>query len=105
MLTGDYHAGMTLDVHAEPFQQDSALVAPEFMAPPISSPLFSADVTARTPQLQEQINGHGYLTVAVTEAELTVAFRVLADVAKPDSTIDTRSTWKVKKGDPKATKA
>ena len=51
VLTGDYHAGMVLEVRETPFDQASALVAPEFMAPPISSPLFPLDVSARTPQL------------------------------------------------------
>jgi alkaline phosphatase D len=101
VLTGDYHAGMVLDVHERPFE-DSALVAPEFMAPPISSPLFPDDVSGRTPQLRQQLNGHGYLTVAVTPDELTVRFQVLADVADPASAIATAATWVVAAGDPDA---
>ena len=46
VLTGDYHAGMLLDVHERPFEAGSPLVAPELMAPPISSPLFPDDVSA-----------------------------------------------------------
>ena len=102
VLTGDYHAGMVLDVHQRPFEEGSPLVAPEFMAPPISSVLFSADVTARTPQVRQQTNGHGYLTVEVTPDELTVAFRVLDDVADADSAITTAATWAVAAGDPQA---
>ena len=48
VLTGDYHAGMVLDVHERPFE-DTPVVCTELMAPPISSPLFPADVSARTP--------------------------------------------------------
>ncbi len=81
MLTGDYHAGMVLDVHERPFDQASAVAAPEFMSPPISSPLFADDISARTPQLRQQLNEHGYLTAEVTPDELTVAFRTLADVS------------------------
>ncbi len=101
VLTGDYHAGMVLDVHERPFE-DSPLVAAEFMAPPISSPLFADDVSARTPQLRQQLNEHGYLTVAVTPEQVTVRFQVLADVADPASAITTGATWAVKAGDPQA---
>ncbi|MCB0958131.1 MAG: alkaline phosphatase D family protein [Acidimicrobiales bacterium] len=105
VLTGDYHAGMTLEVRADPFDQSSALVAPEFMAPPISSVLFPQDVSARTPQLLEQLNHHGYLVVDVTPDELTARFRVLDDVADPDTEISTASTWTVRAGDPEPTRA
>ncbi|MGK2946987.1 MAG: alkaline phosphatase D family protein [Acidimicrobiales bacterium] len=102
VLTGDYHAGMVLDVNQRPFEAGSPLVATEFMAPPISSVLFAADVTGRTPQVRQQTNGHGYLTVEVTPDELTVAFRVLDDVADADSAITTAATWAVAAGDPQA---
>jgi alkaline phosphatase D len=105
VLTGDYHAGMVLDVRATPFDQSSALVATEFMAPPISSPLFPDDVSTRTPQLRQQMNGHGYLTVEVTPKRLTATFRVLDDVKDPASAIATAATWTVAAGDPRATKA
>ncbi len=105
VLTGDYHAGMVLEVRAEPFDQSSALVAPEFMAPPISSALFPADVSARTPQLLEQLNHHGYLVVEATPDELTATFRVLENVTDPDTTISTASTWTVAPGDPEPTRA
>lgn len=99
VLTGDYHAGMTLEVREEPFEE-SAVVAPEFMAPPISSGLFSAPAEQRTPHLLEQIDAHGYLSVEITADELTVRFRCLDDVTDRDSGIDTRSTWVVDAGDP-----
>lgn len=100
VLTGDYHAGMVLDVQAEPFDASSALVAPEFMAPPISSGLFSADASIRTPQLREQINAHGYLVVEVTPEVLTATFRTVAVVQDPDTPIATASVWEVRAGDP-----
>jgi alkaline phosphatase D len=102
VLTGDYHAGMVLDVHLEPFDQTSAVVAPEFMAPAISSPLFPADVSARTPQLRQQLNEHGYLTVEVEPERLVARFRVLDDVQQADSPIQTASTWQVTLGAPVA---
>ena len=105
VLTGDYHAGMVLDVHATPFDQQTAIVAPEFMSPPISSVLFAADVSKRTPQLRQQLNEHGYLTVEVTPKACTVAFRCLADVSDPDTAISTKATWTVAEGNPVAEQA
>lgn len=105
VLTGDYHAGMVLDVHEVPFDQDSPVVAPEFMAPPISSALFDADVTKRTPQLRQQINEYGYLVVAVSPDELTATFRVVDDVADPETGISTAATWTVAAGNPVAEEA
>ena len=105
VLTGDYHAGMVLDVNAVPFDPTSKLVATEFMAPPISSLLFPADVSARTPQLRQQINHHGYMTVAVTPEELTVVYRCIDDVGDPKTAISTNATWVVTAGDPLARKA
>jgi alkaline phosphatase D len=102
VLTGDYHAGMVLDVAERPFEEASALVAPELMAPPISSPLFAADVSARTPQLREQINGHGYLKVEVTPETVRAWFQVLEDVQDADSAISTELVVRIDDGSPEA---
>jgi alkaline phosphatase D len=103
VLTGDYHAGMLIDVHAQPFEPDSPLVATELMAPPISSPLFADDITARSPQVRRQINGHGYLTVDITADRVQGSFRVLDDVSDPASAISTRLTCTIRAGSPEAT--
>lgn len=103
VLTGDYHAGMVLDLHAVPFDTSSAVVAPEFMSPPISSVLFTADVSGRTPHLRQQLNEHGYLSIEVTPDNLTAAFRCVADVADADTAISTLATWRVDAGNPVAT--
>lgn len=105
VLTGDYHAGMVLDVHETPFDPDSEVVCTELMAPPISSVLFSQDVSARTPQLRQQINEHGYLAVEVTPEALTARFQVLDDVGRADSGISTAATWVVDAGEPRAREA
>lgn len=72
------------------------------MAPPISSGLFDADVSARTPQLRQQINAHGYMTVMVTPDTLTATMRTLDDVTDVETAISTAATWQVTAGDPKA---
>ena len=100
VITGDYHQGMVLDVHAVPHDPTSPVVAAEFMAPPISSMLFSADVSARNPHLREQTDAHGYMTVDVTPEQVTARFQVLDDVKDPQSAIRTTSTWVVDAGDP-----
>ncbi len=102
VLTGDYHAGMLIDVHERPFEQDSSLVAPELMAPPISSQLFPADITGQSPQVRQQINGHGYLAVEVTPERVHARFRILDDVADPSSAISTRLTCTIEAGSPQA---
>jgi alkaline phosphatase D len=102
VLTGDYHAGMVLDVNERPFDTDSELVCTELMAPPISSVLFPDDVSRRTPQLRQQLNGHGYLTVTAEPDQVTAEFRVLRDVQQPRSPIRTRATWRIRAGEPRA---
>ena len=83
VLTGDYHAGMLIDVHERPFEPDTAIVATELMSPAISSPLFPADVTERSPQVRRQLNGHGYLVLDVTPDRVHASFRLLDDVSDP----------------------
>lgn len=103
VLTGDYHAGMVLDVHRTPFDPDSEVVCTELMAPPISSVLFPSDVSARTPQLRQQLNEHGYLAVELTPERMTARFQVVADVQDAASAVTTASTWVVEPGTPRAT--
>jgi alkaline phosphatase D len=91
---------MVLDVHRTPFDAASDVVAPEFMAPPISSVLFGQDVSPRTPHLREQLNEHGYLAIEVTPDRLTARYQVVADVADAASAVSTASTWTVDAGDP-----
>ena len=102
VLTGDYHVGMVLDVHVEPFDVATEVVAPEFMAPAVSSVLFPADVSARTPHLRQQLNAHGYLAVDVEPERLVARFRLLDDVQRADSPIQTAATWQVTAGSPVA---
>ncbi|HEX7134711.1 MAG TPA: alkaline phosphatase D family protein [Iamia sp.] len=105
VLTGDYHAGMVLDVHRTPFDVESDVVCTELMAPPISSVLFPNDVSARTPQLRQQLNEHGYLAVELTPDRMTARFQVVADVQDPASAVSTAATWTIDPGSPRATEA
>jgi hypothetical protein len=89
-------------VNERPFDTDSELVCTELMAPPISSVLFPDDVSRRTPQLRQQWNGHGYLTVTTESDRVTAEFRILRDVQDPRSRISTRATWRIGAGEPRA---
>jgi len=102
VLTGDYHAGMVLDVNDRPFEQDAELVCTELMAPPISSILFPDDVSRRTPQLRHQINGHGYLRVEVTPDTLDAEFRILDDVQDRRSDLRIDAAYRIRAGEPEA---
>jgi hypothetical protein len=93
---------MLIDVHERPFEPDSPLVATELMAPAISSPLFPADVTGRSPQVRRQLNGHGYLTVEVNRASVLAHFHVLDDVGDAASPISTKLTCTITAGSPEA---
>ena len=70
---------------------------------PISSPLFPADVTERSPQVRRQINGHGYLAVEVTPERVRASFQVLDDVTDPASAISTQLACTIEAGSPEAT--
>ncbi|HYF45914.1 MAG TPA: alkaline phosphatase D family protein, partial [Acidimicrobiales bacterium] len=102
VLTGDYHAGMVLDVNDRPFERDAELVCTELMAPPISSILFPADVSRRTPHMRHQLNGHGYLRVEVTEDRVDAEFRILDDVQRSRSDIRTDAAYRIRAGEPRA---
>jgi len=85
VLTGDYHAGFVNDVHLDPEDRGTPVVATELLAPPISSPLFGADVRPRNPQVRYMVAGHGYLVLTVERGRVTGEFKILDDVTDPRS--------------------
>ncbi|MGH9112909.1 MAG: alkaline phosphatase D family protein, partial [Acidimicrobiales bacterium] len=101
VLTGDWHAGMVNDVHLDPDDHATAVVATELMTPAISSLIFDAP-RAQNPQIRHFVGKHGYMTVAVESERVTAAFRVLDDVTRADSGISTDSTWQITAGQPSA---
>lgn len=100
--TGDYHAGLVFDLHRQPFDHTSEVVATELLSPAISSIPFDADVTARTPQLRQRLDGHGYLTATFEADRMTARLRMLDDVQDVDSPIRTEATWRIDAGSPRA---
>lgn len=101
ILTGDYHTGAVFDVHLEPFEPGSPVVCAEFLAPPVSSPVFAQAIGPRTPHLRQQLDAHGYLAVRVTPDAVEVRFRVV-DAGDPRAVVAAGPTWTVTAGDPVA---
>jgi alkaline phosphatase D len=104
VLTGDWHAGMINDVHLDPEDRSTPVVATELMTPAISSLIFEAPL-GQNPQIRHQVLKHGYLTVAVEPERLTATLRVLDDVGRADSGISTDSTWVITPDSPQAQQA
>lgn len=97
VLTGDWHAGMVNDVHLDPEDWASPVVAPELLAPAISSVPFDAPLTAN-PHIRHQVPANGYLAVELEPERLTATFRVVDDVTRADSGITTNSVWEIRAG-------
>ena len=81
------------------------MVAPEFMAPPISSPLFPDDVSDARRSSASSINGHGYLAVEITPADAHRAVPGARRRHRRRQRHRDGSTWTVTAGSPEATPA
>ena len=103
MLTGDWHAGMVADVHLDPEDLDTPVVAVELMTPAISS-MIDALPREANPQIHHAVDRHGYTTLHIEPERLTATFRVLDDVSKADTGITTDSTWQITAGEASATR-
>jgi len=104
VITGDYHLGFVNDVHLDPEDRSTPVVATELLSPPISSRLFAADVRPRNPQVRYTVAGHGYLLVTVERGQVTGEFKILDDVRDPKSGIRVDSRWRIEAGSPTATR-
>lgn len=108
VLSGDFHSATVGDVHTDPFDQDSPVVATEFMASSISSSFFTeADglvdlVLAINPQIKFFDARKGYSVCEVTPDSWTTTYRALVDPADPASPIEDLATFGVVAGTPGA---
>ena len=104
VLTGDYHAGMLLDVHERPFEADSRARGPRADGP--------ADLVAAVPRRRER--AHPAAPPPDQRARLPqgrgdartpsrASFEVLDDVQDVDSPIATRLRVSIAAGSPEAT--
>ena len=84
VLTGDYHAGHGARRPRAPLRGHAGRVHGADGAADLVAAV-PGRRSARTPQLRQQLNAHGYLAVTVEPERLTARFQVLDDVTDPDS--------------------
>lgn len=96
VLTGDYHASFVLDVHTDPMDPTSPVVAPELLATSISSVPFAEDFTANNPQVRYFEARNGYLVCEITADEITADFRYVDDVADATSPVGSGARFVVR---------
>jgi len=101
VLTGDWHAGMVNDVHLDPEDHGTEVVATELVTPAISSTVYEAP-RGPNPQIRHQVLRNGYLVLEIERERLAARFRVLDDVMRADSGLATDSTWLLTPGVPQA---
>lgn len=95
VLSGDYHASFVADVHLEPRDRSTPVVAPELLATAISSVPFATDHTAGNPHVRYFEARNGYLACEVTADAITAEFRYVDDVADAASPVATAATFVV----------
>jgi alkaline phosphatase D len=95
VLSGDYHASFVADVHLEPRDVASPVVAPELLATAVSSVPFAADHTAANPHVRYFEARNGYLACDITAEAITAEFRYVEDVGDPASPVTTAATFVV----------
>jgi alkaline phosphatase D len=105
VLGGDVHTNYAADIPARPGDPASPVLAAEFCGTSISSRGSSAKLVAAVRDANPQIayadsSRRGYVMVEAGRQRLEARFRVLEDVARPDSTISTAATFTVLAGRP-----
>ncbi|MGB3412241.1 MAG: alkaline phosphatase D family protein [Microthrixaceae bacterium] len=101
-ITGDWHASFVLDVLAEPHNQSSAPVMPEFLVSSISTILFPTDYTANNPHVRYFNAEYGFALATVSTDKFECEFHYLKDVWDPDSPISHVDKWAVGDGESQA---
>jgi alkaline phosphatase D len=100
VLTGDYHAGMVSDVHLDPEDRDTPVVATELMTPAITSFPFGLP-REPNPQIRHVLEAHGYLTLQVEREQVTAELKVVSR-DDPQAGVSLDSRWRVAAGSPSA---
>ncbi len=108
VVSGDLHTSMTLDVRPNLFDDERATVAPEFMAPAISSafPDDYADAAPLLPLLNPQMRhidtANGWLLLEATASTVTATFRLVTTATDPASEVTSGTSWRVERDQPVA---
>ena len=110
VLSGDIHGAGVGDLHLDPLDPRSPLVATEFIGPSISSgsdkkpgSWFERGIQALDPVRYFNWHQRGYARCEVTQKEWRTDFRLVESVSEPESPISTASSWRIEVGHPGAT--
>jgi len=110
VLSGDIHGAGVGDLHLDPRDPRSPLVATEFIGPSISSGSdkkpgspFERGIQALEPVHYFNWHQRGYARCEVTRQEWRTDFRLVESVSRPESPISTASSWRIEVGRPGAT--
>ena len=109
IVGGDVHAYWVSDVHSDPLDTKSPVVAADITGTSITSasgqpPENAARVVAENPHVKfADTTHHGYLRVALEATSAQVALRV-TDVSAPGGKLDTLASFVVEAGKPGITK-
>ena len=102
VLSGDIHAAGVGDLHLDPRDPRSPLVATEFIGPSISSgsdkqpgTRFERSIQALEPVRYFNWHQRGYARCEVTRREWRTDFRLVESVRTPEAPISTASSWRI----------
>ncbi len=104
IVSGDLHTSMVLDFTADPTDPASKPVAPEFMAPSISSQ-FPARFESAAPllplfnrHLRHIDTSNGWLLLEITSEKIVATFQYVDDVGDPESDVLPGPSYEVRLG-------
>jgi alkaline phosphatase D len=105
ILGGDVHFAMAADVHADPREPGSPIVATELMATSITSQGRSAfslqQITSGNPHIRfADSSRRGYGVLDIGRKDLEARLRAVATVKLPDAPVTTAATLRVESGKP-----
>jgi alkaline phosphatase D len=112
VITGDIHAGGVGDLLADFEDERSAVIGTELVGSSVSSGFDEAYLDIAEQAVRQapwvrffDARHRGYATVELTPETLRTDFRFVGSVTRPESTIETASSWVVEAGNPGAQRA
>ncbi|MET1027534.1 MAG: alkaline phosphatase D family protein [Dongiaceae bacterium] len=103
VLGGDIHSFWTTDLHLDPADETSPVVASEFVGTSVTSPGPDYDSMMRDMNSNPHVRffdsrQRGYLSLDLTPAALTARLQVISDVRDPQATLATLKTFVIENG-------
>ena len=107
VLSGDIHTSWACDLHAQPADQRSPIVATEFVGTSISSGRDGLEISARNqailpenPHIKFHNGQRGYVRCTIGRDRWTTDYRVVPFVSRPGASVETRASLVVENGRP-----